>query len=95
MPRVYTGPIWLLDQPQTARNHTLVFKGRVRSVAAGSVVVVSLENGTVQTAFLGLPSSDIVRGNASRWLMDWAMPVNPMAHLWLFELDVIGCNSQR
>jgi hypothetical protein len=70
MPRVYTVPIWLLDQPQTARNHTLASKGRVRSVAAGSVVVVSLKNGTVQTTFLGLPLSDVVRGVAPRWFLD-------------------------
>jgi hypothetical protein len=67
---VYTVPIWLLDQPQTARDHTLVFKGKVRSVAARSVVVVSLKNGTVQTAFLGLPSSDIVGDSAPRCFVD-------------------------
>ena len=64
-PRVYTAPVGMLDQPQTARNHTLVFKGRVCPDAVGSVVMVSLKKSTVQTAFLGLPSSDVVRGNAS------------------------------
>lgn len=62
--RVY-GTNLAVGQPQTPKEHTLVPKGRVWSVVSSSLVVVSLKNGTVQTAFFALPSADVVRHNAS------------------------------
>jgi len=76
MPRVYTVPIGLLGQPQTASSHKLVFKCRVCSAVAGSVVAVSLENSTVHIACLGFRCRS---WNVSSSFLNWTLPVNIVA----------------